>query len=141
MAKKQNDKSGGGVNIGKVGGNMIGNQIAGGNLTVGNVTVSDINIGTFSQGDSNDKAELEALVKQLQAELKKLPAEKQEEAEAVNQTTELLVNTAAAEKPNKMMLQITGEGLKKAAENLLGVAPQIGEIAGKIVMKVLTMGG
>ena len=46
-----------------------------------------------------------------------------------------LVAEAGKEKPKKSKLEITGEGLKNAAQNPVGVAPLIGEIAGKIVGK------
>jgi glucokinase len=95
----------------------------------------------MTRAGADEKAELEQLLKQLEAELKKLPAEHQEDAEMVAELIQDLVEEAGKEKPKKRKLEISGEGLKKAAQNLAAVAPLIGEIAGKIVLKVLTAGG
>ncbi len=134
------------VQIGNIGGNLSGN-VAGGDIIQGSIvnigsTLSNVTqqVETMAQGSADDKAELEALIKQLEAELKKLPANHQEDAEIVAEYTQDLVEEAGKEKPKARKLEITGEGLKKAAENLLDVAPLIGEIAGKIVMKVLALG-
>ncbi len=140
------------VSIGSIGGDLSGN-VAGGDIRIegGQVTGKNVNIGatlsnvtqqvgTMTQAGADDKAELEQLIKQLEAELQKLPAEHQEEAETVAEFTQDMVAEAGKEKPKKSRLEITGEGLKKAAQNLAGVAPLIGEIAGKIVLKMLTMG-
>jgi hypothetical protein len=51
-----------------------------------------------------------------------------------------MVEQASAEKPNKTMLQITGEGLKKAAENIADVLPTVLEIATKIVAVIGGLG-
>ena len=134
------------VQIGNIGGNLSGN-VAGGDIIQGSIvnigsTLSNVTqqVETMAQGSADDKAELEELIKQLETELKKLPADHQEDAEIVAEYTQDLVEEAGKEKPKTRKLEITGEGLKKAAENLLGVAPLVGEIAGKIVLKVLTLG-
>ena len=136
----------GSVKIGNIGGDLSGN-VAGGDIIQGSIvnigsTLSNVTqqVETMAQGSSDEKAELEELIKQLEAELKKLPADHQEDAEIVAEYTQDLVEEAGKEKPKTRKLEITGEGLKKAAENLLGVAPLVGEIAGKIVLKVLTLG-
>lgn len=141
------------VNIGSIGGDQSGN-IAGGDINIGgsNIAGSNVNIGStltnvtqqvgaIPQAGADDKAELEQLIQQLEAELKKLPAQHQEEAETVAELTQDMVEEAGKEKPKKSKLEITGEGLKKAAKNLAAVAPLVGEIAGKIVLKILTLGG
>jgi len=141
------------VNIGSIGGDLSGN-VAGGDINIGgsNIVGSNVNIGStltnvtqqvgaLAQASPDDKAELEGLLKQLEAALKELPAEHQEEAETVAEFTTDLVKEAGKEKPKKSKLEITGEGLKKAAQNLVAVAPLIGEIAGKIVLKILMLGG
>ena len=91
--------------------------------------------------DPSLKAELNKLIEQLSAELAQTPPDKEEEAEAVAQTAQALIETAAAEKPNKTMLRITGEGLKKAAENIAGVMPVVLVLAGKIVAAAFKLGG
>jgi hypothetical protein len=47
-----------------------------------------------------------------------------------------LVEQAKSEKPNKTMLQITGDGLKQAAQNLAEVMPAVVTIASQIVMSI-----
>jgi septal ring factor EnvC (AmiA/AmiB activator) len=131
------------IHIGSIGGDLSGN-VAGGdiiqnsNLNIGS-TLTNVSqqVGALPQASPADKAELEQLLKQLEAELKKVPADQREEAETVAEFTQELVEEAGKEKPKKGKLQITGDGLKKAAQNLAAVAPLVGEIAGKIVLKVL----
>jgi hypothetical protein len=93
-------------------------------------------VNNMPNADSSEKQELQALIEQLQAELEKAPPELASEAEAVVQTTEVLVEAASAEKPNKTMIEITGEGLKKAAENIAAVMPTVLPIAMKIVATI-----
>jgi glucokinase len=141
------------VHIGSIGGDLSGNvagrdinvhgsNIVGSNVNIGS-TLSNVTqqVGAMTRAGADEKAELEQLIKQLEAELKKLPAEHQEDAETVAELTQDLVEEAGQEKPKKRKLEITGEGLKKAAQNLAAVAPLIGTIAGKIVLKILTIGG
>jgi hypothetical protein len=85
------------------------------------------------QTDDETLTELAQLVQQLQAALNQVPQEKQEEAEAVAAATLDLVDKAKAEKPNKTSIAISGEGLKKAAQNLAGVMPIVVNIASQIV--------
>ena len=85
------------------------------------------------------KVELQRLIEQLNELLQQAPPEKQEAAEAVAQSAEALVNTAAADKLNKTMLQITGEGLKQAAQTLADVIPNVLSIATQIVAAVFKL--
>jgi len=98
-------------------------------------------IGEIHTTDEMTRKELEALIEQLSEALQTVPAEKQEQAEAVAETAKVLVETAKAEKPNKTMLQISGEGLKQAAQNLAGVLPTVVTIASQIVMTVIKLTG
>ena len=93
-------------------------------------------VGDIPTSDENARKDLEKLIEQLSEALQQIPAEKQEQAQAVAETAKALVDTAKAEKPNKTMLQITGEGLKQAAQNLAEVMPTVVTIAGQIVMAV-----
>ncbi len=93
-------------------------------------------VGEISTDDESARKELEKLIEQLSEALQKIPVEKQEQAQAVAETAKALVDTAKAEKPNQTMLQITGEGLKQAAQNLAEVMPTVVTIAGQIVMAV-----
>jgi predicted transcriptional regulator len=78
------------------------------------------------------KAELEKLVKELNDALQQVPPDKVEDAEAVAQSTKALVEIATQEKPNRTMIEITGDGLKKAARNLAHVIPTVLNIATQI---------
>ena len=101
--------------------------------TLTNVTQT---IGALPDAESSTKAELEKLVAELNDALQQVPDDKAEEAEAVAQSAEALVEKAAEEKPNKTMVQITGEGLKQAAQNLADVTPIVLNIATQIVATV-----
>jgi septal ring factor EnvC (AmiA/AmiB activator) len=134
------------IHIGSIGGDLSGN-IAGGDIIHTNVNIGSTltnvthQVEMLAQAHADDKVELEQLIKQLEAELNKLPTDHQEDAETVAELTQDLVEEAGKEKPKKGKLEITAEGLKKAAQNLANVAPLIGEIAGKIVIKLSMIGG
>ncbi len=93
-------------------------------------------VGDIRSGDDGDKEELKMLVEELSKALQAVPEEKKEDAVAVAQTAEALVEQAKAEKPNKTLLNITGEGLKQAAQNLVEVMPAVVTIASQIVMTI-----
>jgi uncharacterized membrane protein YdfJ with MMPL/SSD domain len=82
------------------------------------------------------RAELEKLIGQLSEALQKVPAEQQEQAEAVAETAKALIDTAKAEKPNKTMVQVTAQGLKLAAQNLAEIMPPVVTIASQIAVVV-----
>lgn len=98
-------------------------------------------VGEIHTTDETARKELETLIGQLSETLQKVPVENQEQAQAVAETAKVLVDTAKAEKPNKTILQISGEGLKQAAQNLAGVMPTVVSIAGQIVMTVAKLTG
>ena len=98
-------------------------------------------VGDIRTSDETARKELESLIEQLSEALQKVPAEHQEEAQAVAETAKALVDTAKAEKPNKTMLQISGEGLKQAAQNLAEVMPTVLTIASQIVMTITKLTG
>ncbi|HSB02250.1 MAG TPA: hypothetical protein VLE49_16490 [Anaerolineales bacterium] len=93
-------------------------------------------VGEIRTDDQNARRELEKLVGQLSEALQKVPEGRQEQAQAVAETAKVLVDTAKAEKPNKTMVKITGEGLKQAAQNLAEVMPVVVTIAGQIALTV-----
>ena len=105
--------------------------------TLSNVSQS---IGALPNADESAKDELKHLIEQLNEALQQVPAGKEEEAQAVATSAEMLVQTANAEKPNKTMLQITGEGLKQAAKNLAEVMPTVLTIATQIAAAVFKLG-
>jgi hypothetical protein len=106
--------------------------------TLDNVTQT---INNMPHADSAERQELQALIEQLQVELTKAPPNIEKEAEAVAQTAKALVDTASAEQPNPTMIEITGEGLKKAAENIANVMPAVLTIATQIVATVARVVG
>ncbi len=136
---------------------VSGDKVGGSKISVGNisnaqgiaigdgaqVTLSHVQqqIGNMSNPNDAEKEALQNLIKQLEAALAKVPAAHKDDAEAVSQTTEALVAMAASEKPNKTMLQITGEGLKQAARNLAEITPDVLAVATSIVGTVLKLTG
>jgi len=97
--------------------------------TLTNVSQS---IGAAPHGDAATKAQLQALIEQLSAELQKAPAEQAGEAEAVAETAKAAVDQATKAQPNKTLVQISAEGLKQAARNLAAVLPTVLPIATQI---------
>lgn len=90
-------------------------------------------VGAMPAGDTGTRQELSNLIQQLSDTLQKLPAEQQEYAQALADTTQALVDAAKQQKPNATMVQITSEGLMKAAKNLATVAPVVLPLASQIV--------
>ena len=141
-----------GAAIGGLGGNVnVGGQHSHGDIysgdfrgailnvraTLENVTQSIENV---SGADQAAKDELEALVSQLAAALEEVPPDRIEDAEVVAAQTELMVAQATAQRPSKPLLKITGEGLKKAAENIADVMPTVLGISTKIVAVIGGLG-
>ncbi len=98
-------------------------------------------IGTAPQGDAATKAQLQALIEQLSTELQKVPAEQASAAEAVAETAKAAVEQATKPQPNKMLVQISAEGLKQAAQNLAAVLPTILPMAQHIAAVLLKISG
>jgi hypothetical protein len=132
---------------------MIEESGMGDRITIsGNIQNSNLNIkstltnvqqsiGTLKGGDEASREQLQNLIVQLNQALENIPQNLKEEAEAVAASAQMLVENAKVEKPNKTLLQISGEGLKKAAENLAEVAPTVVGIAGQVVAAVMRMKG
>ena len=106
--------------------------------TLRNVTQT---VNTLPSADESAKAELIRLIEQLNEALQKVPLEKAEDAEAVADSAKALVDAANKPKPNKATLQITADGLKKAAENIAAVMPAVVGIATQIVGAVFKLAG
>ena len=96
-------------------------------------------VGDIRTSDESTRNELETLIGQLSEALQNVPQGHEEQAEAVAETAKMLVDTAKAETPNKTMLQISGEGLKQAAQNLVDVMPAVVTIASRIVVAVVNL--
>ena len=99
------------------------------------------NVHEIRTDNVDARQELATLIAQLRDVLREVPDSKQEQAEAVAQTAKALVDTAKSEKPNQTLLQITGEGLKQAAQNLADVLPAVVAISAHIVNAVMKLGG
>lgn len=101
-------------------------------------TLTDVqqSVGEIHTDDQDSRKELERLIGQLSEALQNVPGENQEQAQAVAETAKVLVDTAKADKPNKTMIKITGEGLKQAAQHLAGVMPVVVKLAGQIAATV-----
>lgn len=98
-------------------------------------------VGSIPTEDEAARQRLQGLIEELSQALQNIPESKQEQAEAVAASAQELVEKAKADKPNKTLLQISGEGLKKAAENLADVAPTVLSIASQVIMTVMQMKG
>jgi hypothetical protein len=98
--------------------------------TLTNVSQS---INTAPHGDAATKVRLQALIEQLSAELQKVPAAQASAAEAVAETAKAAVEQATKAQPNKMLVHISAEGLKQAAQNLVAVLPTVIPVAEQIV--------
>lgn len=104
--------------------------------TLRNVTQT---VNTLPGADASAKAELARLIEQLNEALQKVPSEKAEDAEAVADSAKALVDAANKPKPNKATLQITADGLKKAAGNIAAVTPAVAGIATQIVAAIFKL--
>ncbi len=147
--------SGSGIAIGHKGRNSVRNvNTGGGDYAEGNIdkrgAITNIrskldnvtqSIGAAPQGDAATKAQLQQLLAQLSAELQRVPAGQMGEAEAVAETAKAAVEQATREQPNKTMVQISGEGLKQAAQNLAAVLPTVLPLATQIADTLRKMVG
>jgi hypothetical protein len=94
--------------------------------TLTNVSQS---IGAAPHGDAATKAQLQALVEQLSAELQKVPAEQAGEAEQAAKRAESAVAEATKPNPDKDDVEYSLSRLQKAAENIGKVLPTVLPIA------------
>lgn len=121
----------GGVNLGA--GNTFGSL---GDLVAGDKVMGDKVMGdkrTINAGSDSEKQQLRELLVELNAVLQQAPAASKDDAETVASFAQSLVDLAAKPQPNRSMVQITGTGLKQAAENIAGVLPAVLTIATQIV--------
>jgi hypothetical protein len=88
--------------------------------------------------EPSTKQELEALLQQLEKALQDIPAENGEDAEAVAEMAKVLIEKATKEKPNKPLVKISADGLKKAAENIAAITPKVLLVANAIIAFINT---
>lgn len=86
------------------------------------------------------KAELSALLDELNASLQAAAEKRPDDAERVAKTAELVVAEATKSKPDRGFLTITADGLKKAAEAVADIAPAAIAVAAKVAAFVATLG-
>jgi hypothetical protein len=124
------------------------------NTNIGTISGSNVNIastltnvsqsiGALPKADQTTKDELQKLVTSLFEQLKTVPAEKKEQAEAVSAQVADVVDKAKQDNPNKSLLQIAIGGLKSAADMLKDVAPAAVSLAtsiGGIIAKLHGLG-
>ncbi len=72
-----------------------------------------------------DKIQFEALIEKLESALGQVPDEYGDDKEAVAVCASRLAEDVSRSKPNKKAIAISAEGLKKAAENIAGIAAPV----------------
>jgi hypothetical protein len=92
----------------------------------------------YASPSSDFQTSLDEMLARLKEALAQVPEDKRNEAQAIEALTGELVQTGNQEKPNPTLLEIKGESLKKAAENLASVAPIVLQIASQIIAHILT---
>lgn len=118
---------------------QFGGNVSGGNVNIGGKQTfhGDVNIrynALPSAPSGSPVVELKALLQELEAALRKEPADKAEDAALIQEYANEIAEEVAKEAPRKKKLEITGENLKKAAENLLAVSPIVAKIVEKLLM-------
>ena len=89
--------------------------------------------------DSSSKQELEKLLRELETVLREVPKENEDDAEAIANMAKSLIESATREKPNKPLVQISAEGLKRAAENVAVITPKVLLTAQAIIVFIKTL--
>jgi ElaB/YqjD/DUF883 family membrane-anchored ribosome-binding protein len=118
-----------------------GTNVSGVNRSVvvmGDATGTIQNIHESSIGKTQEeKDELQQLIEQLNSALKSVPSEYTDDAEAVRIKVEDLLTKANTDQPNRKVLQIDADGLKKAAENIASVADNVLLVVTKIIAIIM----
>lgn len=117
-------------------------NVSGSNINI-NSLLNDVTqtIDSASNMDDIHKKQLEELIKQLNIELQKVALEKKDDADALAKLAKDLIEASTKTQPNKSIIQITAEGLKKAAENIANVMPTVATIASSITKIVFQITG
>lgn len=112
-----------GVHTGDITTHIHGNNNV---LSIGSIlTSASQSIQISSAINDSDKAAIGDLLDRLNNDLQEVPEDRADDAEAVAETAKSLVESASKEKPNKRLLAINIEGLKKAAENIAAITPRV----------------
>lgn len=130
MSKKETEKldaENSGIHIeGNVTGGIL--NIGGRNTFHGNIDIRYDKIDETHKNSINTE-ELKSHLEQLQEVLETIKNESPEDVELVQEYTNDIINEITKDNPRKKKLEITGENLKKAAENLLLVSPIVVKIS------------
>lgn len=118
----------------------IGGSVSGQNVLIGSTQTIHgdltITVGPTPAASEDVREMLKTQIAELLKELENQPADQTSAVQEVKIATEDAVAEMEKEKPDKKRLEIRGENLKKAAQNLLSVAP----IAVKIAKTLLMIG-
>lgn len=107
-------------------------------VIVGNAEGNIQNIhDSFIGKTQEEKDDLQQLLEQLNNTLKSVPSEYNDDAEAVRIKVGDLLTKANTDQPNKKVLQIDADGLKKAAENIASVADNVLIVVTKIIAIIM----
>lgn len=113
---------------------ILSGDFRGANLNINStLTESSQMIQNISDGNEVVKNELVDLIDELKKILAEVPKDLAEDAKTVAWAAEELIKARTLETPNSTRIEITKEGLKKAAINLASVMPTVLVIAGKII--------
>lgn len=133
--------------IGSIEGQIVN---PGGEMTLGDVTLNaafdqaTMNVrsrlesaaeaaSAVSHGEEQERQKMVQLIEALRAQLETLSQQHAEEALRVARRLDVLMEEVQEEEPDPEMVAISGQGLKRAAENLAGVLPAVVGIALDIV--------
>lgn len=122
----------------------IGGGVKGQNVVIGSTqTVHGdltITVGAMPAASEDVRATLQKQIEQLIEALKAAPAEQTDKVQEVKMAAEDAVSEATKEQPDKKRLEIRGENLKKAAENLAAIAPTVINIATQVAKTLMMIG-
>lgn len=120
-----------------IGGSVKGqNVLIGGSQTVG----GDLNI---TKGTAAEESALETLrqrVERLLDALERLPAVPEGGADEVRMAAEDALEEASRERPDKRRLAVRAETLRKAAERLISLSPDVYQLALQVASTLMTLG-
>lgn len=114
--------------------NVLSGDFRGAILNIGStLTKTSQIIQDTQRADDNVKEELVKSLEELKEILSETPPEKADSAEAVAWAAETLIEAKTSEKTNPVKIEITKDGLMKAARNIASVMPTVLPIAEKII--------
>ena len=121
------------------------------NVTIHNLSGSAVNIGTQLSNirqvvgemkglDLSRKQQLDALLLELRQELSQLEQTNPTEAKRVAKAVGRVIDDVSDEEPDREGIQISLEGLQKAAQNLTEIAPKVFSLASVFIEFVRRIG-